>query len=67
MIAAAQPTPEETAMASSGQFVRHAPHSMQWPRFTMAALRAVTAKTACGQTSTQRPQPLHSVSSRTRE
>jgi hypothetical protein len=32
MIAAAQPTPAETSIAWVGQFMRQAPHSMQFSR-----------------------------------
>jgi hypothetical protein len=46
MIAAAQPTPDDTWMAPSGQFIRQAPHSMQFPRSAMTALRLTTEKTA---------------------
>lgn len=58
MIAAAQPTPDDTAMAPVGQFIRQAPHSMQFPRRAMIAFRLASVKTACGQTSSHRPQPL---------
>ena len=44
--AAAQPTPERTSMASSGQFSPQAPHSMQASRSTIRALRSSTTKTA---------------------
>jgi hypothetical protein len=57
-IAAAQPAPVDTSIAPTGQFIRHAPHCIQLPRSITAALRLTTAKTACGQTSAQRPQPL---------
>jgi hypothetical protein len=46
MIAAAQPTPEETCTAPKGQFIRQAPHSMQFPRCAMSAFRLTIEKTA---------------------
>jgi hypothetical protein len=46
MIAAAQPTPEETWMAPKGQFIRQAPHSMQFPRRATIAFRPTIEKTA---------------------
>jgi hypothetical protein len=46
MIAAAQPTPDETWMAPKGQFIRQAPHSMHFPRFATSAFRLTIEKTA---------------------
>lgn len=63
-IAATQPTPACTEIASLAQFLAHAPHSMQASRSTMRALRSSTAKTQCGQTVTHILQPLHLVSSK---
>jgi hypothetical protein len=57
IIAAAQPTPAETSIAFVAQFIRQAPHSMQSSRLAITAFRSMTANTACGQTSSQRPQP----------
>jgi hypothetical protein len=57
--AVAQPTPARTETAWNSQFLAHAPHSMQASRSTILALRSSTAKTACGQTTAQRPQPVH--------
>jgi hypothetical protein len=63
MTAAAHPTPTRTSMAETGQFRAQAPHSMQSPRSCIRALPALISKTACGQTSTQAPQPVQADSS----
>jgi hypothetical protein len=65
--AAAQPTPDETAIAFSAQFIRQAPHSMHASRSTIAALRWMTENTPWGQTSSHRPQPLQRAASRVSE
>lgn len=57
--ALAQPTPELTEMASKGQFMAHAPHSIHRSMLTMRALLSSMDKTLWGQTSTQMPQPVH--------
>jgi hypothetical protein len=69
IMAAAQPTPLCTRMASTGQFIWQAPHSMQASFLTSdttdfevskpPALRSPIAKTACGHTFTHTPQPMH--------
>jgi hypothetical protein len=63
MIAAAQPTPALTVIAAAGQFKEQAPHSMQVPRRTIRALPETMSNTACGQTSTQAPQPIQASGS----
>jgi len=63
MIAAAHPTPDSTAMASAGQFLAQAPHSMQASRSTIRAFLSSTANTPCGHTVAHIPQPVHFVSS----
>jgi hypothetical protein len=59
MIPAAQPTPDFTVMASSGQFFAHAPHSMQKSLWRMTAFLLSISKTACGHTIIHIRQPLH--------
>ena len=59
MNAVAQPTPESTLSAETGQFPEHAPHSMHAFRSTIFALPLSSANTPCGQTSRQRPHPTH--------
>jgi hypothetical protein len=59
MIPAAQPTPDRTEMAFSGQFFSQAPHSMQRFLLRITALLFSIAKTACGQTMVHILQPLH--------
>jgi hypothetical protein len=69
IMAAAQPTPLCTRMASTGQFIWQAPHSMQASLLTTDAtdfedskpvvFRSPTVKTACGHTSTHIRQPMH--------
>jgi hypothetical protein len=44
MIAAAHPTPGVTEIASAGQFIAHAPHSMQASRSRIRATPSATAK-----------------------
>jgi len=44
-IAAAHPTPGVTEIAFVGQFIAHAPHSMQAFRSRIRAIRSVIAKT----------------------
>jgi len=63
MIAAAQPTPTDTAKAEAGQLRAQAPHSMQSPLSRIAAFPPLISKTAWGQTSTQAPQPVQAPSS----
>jgi hypothetical protein len=46
MIAAAQPTPADTSIAPTGQFIRQAPHCMQFARQATTALRPIREKTA---------------------
>ena len=57
---AAQPTPYSTVMASSGQLVWQAPHSMQ---ASLSAMRAFfessISNTACGHTIVHILQPMH--------
>jgi hypothetical protein len=45
MIAAAHPTPGFTEIAFAGQFIAHAPHSMQASRSRIRAFLSATAKT----------------------
>jgi hypothetical protein len=45
MIAAAHPTPGFTEIACVGQFIAHAPHSMQTSRSRIRAFLSTTAKT----------------------
>jgi hypothetical protein len=59
MIPAAQPTPDLTLMAPSGQFIAHAPHSMHKSLCMMDALLFLISKTACGQTKVHIRHPLH--------
>jgi hypothetical protein len=59
IIPAAHPTPDLTDMAPSGQFLSHAPHSMQKSRFRITAFFSLIPKTAWGQTSVHILQPLH--------
>lgn len=66
MTAVAQPTPDWTKMASVGQFMAQAPHSIQASRSTITARRFSMTKTACGHTSTHIPQPLHFPASNSR-
>ena len=63
MMATAQPTPESTEIASSGQFLAHAPHSMQASRSTNRARFSSIRNTAWGQTTAHIPHPVHFVSS----
>ncbi len=60
MTPAAQPTPDSTVIASAGQFVWQAPHSMQ---ASLSAMRAFfessISKTACGHTIVHILQPMH--------
>jgi len=44
MIAEAHPTPGVTEIASAGQFIAHAPHSMQASRSRIRAFPSATAK-----------------------
>lgn len=55
----AQPTPDLTLIASTGQLRLHAPHSIQASRSTILALALSITKTPCGQTSVHLPQPIH--------
>ncbi len=66
MIPAAQPTPEVTESAPKAQFRLHAPHSIQASRSMIETFPLLSAKTLWGQTSVQRPQPVHLRSSRRR-
>ena len=59
IIPAAQPTPDFTVIASTGQFIAHAPHSIQTSRSLILALVSAIIKTPCGQTSVHFPQPIH--------
>ena len=64
IIPAAQPTPDFTEIASVGQFLSHAPHSIQASRSMICDLPFSIMKIPCGQTSVHLPQPIHfSVSS----
>lgn len=56
-IALAHPTPAFTSIAPNGQFIRHAPHSMQLSGLRTTALLFSIAITACGQTLRHIPQP----------
>jgi len=56
---AAQPTPARTVIAPGSQFRAHAPHSMHAPAIGQHGPLVLHPKTACGQTRTQRLQPLH--------
>lgn len=51
-------------MASAGQFLAQAPHSMHPSLSTISALRLITLKTLCGQTSAHLPHPEHFSSSK---
>lgn len=64
IIAMAQPVPDVTVTASLGQFLAHAPHSMQASRSTTFALRFSMRKTPWGQTDTHMLHPLHMASFR---
>jgi len=57
--AAAQPTPALTEIAPAGQFRAHAPHSIQKFLSVTTAFFSISTNTPCGQTSQQRPQPVH--------
>jgi hypothetical protein len=59
MTAAAQPTPLLTLIASAGQFMAHAPHSMQASRFWIRTEPLFRLKTSWGQTNMHMPQPAH--------
>jgi hypothetical protein len=59
MTAATQPTPAVTVMASVGQFLAQAPHSIQASRNSIRAFPVAKPRTALGQTSMQVPQPIH--------
>jgi hypothetical protein len=59
IMAWAQPTPASTVMAPSGQFLAHAPHSMQFSGLWIDARRSCMEKTPCGQTSVHLSQPIH--------
>ena len=59
MNAAAHPTPALTDKAPVGQFIAHAPHSMQESCSTTEHLPSDTTKTAWGQTVSHMRQPLH--------
>jgi hypothetical protein len=61
MMAAAHPTPGLTLIAPEAQFRMHAPHSMHAPLSAIDAFPPAMAKTACGQTSMHRPQPVHAA------
>jgi hypothetical protein len=58
MMAPAHPTPCLTARAPTGQFIAQAPHSMHVARLAISAFPRLMRNTACGQTSTQAPQPM---------
>lgn len=62
IIPAAQPTPESTVIALTGQLSAQAPHSIQASRSLMVAFFSADEKTWCGQTSMHRPQPMQSDS-----
>jgi hypothetical protein len=64
MMSDAQPTPGLTLMASTGQFIAQAPHSMQPSRSTIYTFLPVNMKTPCGQTWVHIPQPIHFSPSR---
>ena len=51
--------PGFTKMASVGQFLAQAPHSMQAFRSVIWAFPCLTLKMRWGQTSSQLPQPIH--------
>ena len=57
--AVAQPTPDFTLSASTGQLREQAPHSMQASRSAMSIFPLVRLRTAWGQTRRQVPQPVH--------
>jgi hypothetical protein len=57
--ALAHPTPGLTEIAPAAQFFAHAPHSMHASRSARRARRFSISNTACGQTSTHRPHPVH--------
>jgi hypothetical protein len=59
MIPAAQPTPDFTVIAPSGQFFAQAPHSMQKSLRRITARLFSISKTACGHTIMHIRQPLH--------
>ena len=50
MIAAAHPTPGVNEIAIVGQFIAHAPHSMQASRSRIRAFPSAVVKTPWGQT-----------------
>lgn len=66
MTPVAHPTPAFTDRASAGQFIAHAPHSMQASRSTILAFPFSTTKTPWGQTSSHMPQPVHFSASNSR-
>jgi hypothetical protein len=59
IIPAAQPTPELTVIACTGQFNAQAPHSMHESLLIMCAFFSESTKTSCGQTFMHIPHPLH--------
>jgi hypothetical protein len=63
MTAAAQPTPARTLIAPTGQFLLHAPHSMHASRFWISTFPFCLARTSCGHTWRQVPQPVQTVRS----
>jgi len=66
IIPAAQPTPDLTLMAPSGQFFSQAPHSMQRSRLSIKAFLSLIKKTSCGHTIVHILQPLHFATSSSR-
>ena len=64
IVAAAQPTPAFTSIASDGQFNAQAPHSIQESFSAIRALPLLISNTPCGQTSVQRLQPMHLAASK---
>jgi len=64
MIAAAQPTPGVTVIASTGQFLAQAPHSIQPSESTIFAFCSTTVKIRWGQTIWQLPQPMQVLTSK---
>jgi hypothetical protein len=59
MMSAAQPTPGVTLIASTGQFIAQAPHSMQPSLSMISAFFPANEKTPWGQTCVHIPQPMH--------
>ena len=56
-MATAHPTPGETVMACTGQFLAQAPHSIHRSGSRISSPLSVREKMRCGQTRVQLPQP----------